>query len=207
MAAVFGMALDLDLWGQNPVGAERVIGTVASLYRSEGDLLRVQIPVQSFLDALRVRFDKLSPELEPLADHFATLLQAMLTSSLSNRRQIAPGEHDVIACLGALSDCALGTVGAHVVLTALNNLHQNVELAQRLARNLTMGQYHDVVAPMLLSRTVFSGERMMMGSGVPDEPFYLWQYHWRLALALFAVSRGGFVCSIIAFESVKSLIS
>ena len=35
----------------------------------------------------------------------------------------------------------------------------------RLGRNMLMGQYHDVVAPMLLSRTVFVGlPRTMMSN-------------------------------------------
>ena len=44
----------------------------------------------------------------------------------------------------------------------LNN-HRRVDddhkcqVASRLARNLMMGQFHDVIAPMLLSRTIFSG--------------------------------------------------
>lgn len=187
MTAVFGFGLDLDVWGQNVAAATIVVGTVASLYENDGDILRRQIPVQFLLDTLRVRFETLTPEVEPLANHFSTLLRGMLASSLSNRKQISPGEHDVAACLGALSDCALGTVGAHVILTALVELHEIAEVSPRLGRNLIMGQYHEVVAPMLLSRTVFSGEQMMMGASAREqEPFYLWQYHWRLALVLFS---------------------
>ena len=141
-------------------------------------------------------------ELEPVANALASLLTSMLLSSLSNKRNIVQAEHDVSACIAALSDCPLGTVGAHVIVTALCHILQwcdivpsslveqvedddKMQVATRLGRNLIMGQYHDVVAPMLLSRTVFCGERVLAQSDAP----HLWQYHWRCALLLFVVSQ------------------
>ena len=205
MTAVFGFALDLDLWGVSVSSATLVMGAVAERYGGtfvqRGTILRNQIPVQSLLDQIRIRYEGLTPELEPVAQSLASILVSMLLSSLFNKRNVTQSEHDVSACIGALSDCPLGTVGAHVILTALEQLLEwcdiiptqhgsdvsdddKLQVATRLGRNLLMGQYHDVVAPMLLSRTVFCGERVLAQSDAP----HLWQYHWRLSLLLFVVS-------------------
>jgi len=209
MSSVFGLGLDLDLWGVCVPSATLVIRAVAERYGGlsieRGCILRRQIPIQSLLDQIRIRLEGLTLELETVANSLASIVTSMLLSSLSNKRNIVEAEHDVSACIGALSDCPLGTVGAHVILTALsfilewcdviptqssNNDDDNgrsdddkLQVATRLGRNLLMGQYHDVVAPMLLSRTVFCGERVLAQSDAP----HLWQYHWRLSLLLFVV--------------------
>jgi hypothetical protein len=202
MTAVFGLALDLDLWGVHVASAKLVIHSVAERYGGSciayGSILRNQIPIQSLMDMIRIRLDVLTEGLEEVANSLASLMESMLLASLSNKRNISMAERDIMACIGALSDCALGTVGAHVILVALHRIliwcdvvPSNVEnsvsddaklqVATRLGRNLLMGQYHDVLAPMLLSRTVFCGERVLAKSDAP----HLWQYHWRLSLLLF----------------------
>ena len=232
-----------------------------------GYILRSQISVQFFLDTLQLALDtgssssttmvsssshnnsssstnKSNPKdnalLERIANACALLLKAMLLSSLSNTRSISQGEHDIGACLGALSDCPLGSVGAHVIFTALIGVLQWCEVlppsaaaksrnestgmdntshyasprvedehksavATRLGRNLMISQYHDVVAPMLLSRTVFSGERTMN-----QEQHLLplqWEHHWRLGLLIFSwVSTLAGPEGVIAAKSLGSLL-
>jgi hypothetical protein len=172
------------------------------------------------------------------------ILLAMLLSSLSNPRSISQGEHDISACMGALSDCPLGSVGSHIVLRALvgvlkwceivpyvlgidaeldddpdgadankvNTLSyksradddNKCQVATRLARNLLISQYHDVIAPILLSRTIFSGERTLqqapatLSNGVTDTTntrglsptsegtaVLSWQEDWKMGLIIF----------------------
>ena len=72
-------------------------------------------------------------------------------------------------------------------------------LATRLLRNLLQAQFHDVVAPMLLSRTVFAGDRRGPAPPPPfnydksdeeDQEQYIlsWQNHWRWVLLIFSWS-------------------
>ena len=217
LSAVFGMALDWDLWGRDLRASSKILEALAARYGGEcvtsGYILRSQISVQYFLDTLKYKLQKVGNSVgnfkrrQPRQDDLrrisvacATILQAMLLSSLSNPRSISQGEHDISACMGALSDCPLGSVGSHIIFRAFLGVMQWCEIvpsnlgfeednagasstenvnstrgnhksrvdddhkcqvASRLARNLLMSQYHDVVAPMLLSRTIFSGERNM----------------------------------------------
>jgi len=84
------------------------------------------------------------------------------------------------------------------------------DIAARLGKNLLMAQFHDVIGPMLLSRTVFDWRRAMMEnsaaqmknktktikktsqiralifeSSATEESTITWQHHWRLSLMLF----------------------
>ena len=83
----------------------------------------------------------------------------------------------------------------------LQNSHEDEEeiaekkqrMATRLARNLMMSQFHDVVGPMLLSRTVFAGDRRLPApvySTSPDadekQPILSWQNHWRWVLMIYS---------------------
>jgi hypothetical protein len=205
MTAVFGFGLDLDLWGVHVKSARLVIGSVADRYGGPcveyGSILRNQIPIQSLLDMIRIRLEVLTEDFEDVANSLSSIMESMLLASLSNKRNIAMAEHDIMACIGALSDCTLGTVGAHVILVALfriltwcdicpsttdevdNTILDNdkLQVATRLGRNLLTGQYHNVLAPMLLSRTICCGERVLAKTDAP----HLWQYHWRLSLLLF----------------------
>jgi hypothetical protein len=241
LTAVFGIALDWDLWGRDLRAACGMLEALAERYGgvcvTSGYIVRSQISVQYFLDTLKYRLQKVGSGLSAsnignhsvggvkqtpnqqreflrrISNACAKLLQAMLLSSLSNTRSISQAEHDISACMGALSDCPLGTFLAHVVLQALLGVLQWCEIvppnltaedsdavdvgsdrtpsswindaatntpshksrvdddhkcqvASRLARNLLMSQFHDVIAPMLLSRTVFSGERTMEQAAV-----------------------------------------
>ena len=230
-----------------------------------GRILRGQISVQHFLDLVRLHFgneiilqsndnpSERTKALKSLSSSLSRILYVLLKYSLV--KQVSQGENDISAVVGALSDCPLGSVGAHLVLSALNdiliycelvpkhqigkhvhernedqskyiqlliegtNFNKNTssafqqsiklkraksEIAGRLARNLLLGQFHDVVAPMLLSRTVFDGRRTIVENGVNlvkdeqkdsqsfDSEFtkssYGFQNHWILALQLFIVS-------------------
>lgn len=288
MTAIFGFVFDFDLWGGDPVAAASIIKQFSDLYCTDGfgyqtncpeliekydsgygRLLRGQISVQHFLDQIRLRFGseiivqgnennaERTIALQTLSTALSRVLFVMLKYSLW--KQISQGEQDISAVVGALSDCPLGSIGAHVVLSALNDLliycelvpnHKfgskhiigkkgvepdNIEsllkgttywrplskeleqamklkrikseIAGRLARNLQMGQFHDVVAPMLLSRTVFDGRRNIVGNGtnlvqeriepIRDQKFdsigkthssYEWQNHWITTLQIFIVS-------------------
>ena len=136
-----------------------------------------------------------------IAARLGDIVQHMLLASLSHRKNTSIGEHDIAACMGALSDCPLGSVGSHVILSSLTNIlefcnsddDQLVQIASRMGRNLIMSQYHDVVAPMLLSRTVFCGERSMSPETPKD---CTWECHWRMALTLFAVSPASLHCRV-----------
>jgi site-specific DNA-adenine methylase len=67
------------------------------------------------------------------------------------------------------------------------------DIIGRLARNLIIGQFHDVVAPLLLSRTIFTGKAEFNSNGEDNASNgnysrYHWQHHWRMVLRLFTVS-------------------
>ena len=231
LTALFGIGLDWELWGRDLPAAAIIVECLAERYGGScvtaGYILRSQISVQYFLDTLKHPLQKArnndSGSLERIANACAKLLQAMLLSSLSNNRSISQGEHDICACMGALSDCPLGTVGSHVIFTALLGVLQWCEIvpgglvsskveddhkcqvASRLGRNLLMGQFHDVVAPMLLSRTVFCGERTM--SLEQNSLPLSWENHWRLALQIFAwVATIAGAEGVIASKSLGSLL-
>ena len=241
LTALFGLALDYDLWGSLPAAAT-VIRAAAERYGGPsmacGLILRCQVSVQYFLDAARIRWEgnknagANKRQLEEVADDLARMLFAMLLSSLSNRRHISQGEHDISACMGALSDSPLGGFGAHVVLnallavlawcevvphdlarvyTAMGNQHKDdvkMQVAGRLGRNLLSAQFHDVIAPMILSRTVFAGDRAPSGGSVEqDSGAMSWPAHWRLSLLMFAwVASIAGPDGLIASRSTGSLL-
>jgi hypothetical protein len=237
LTALFGLALDYDLWSETPAAAAVVLHTVTERYGgpslAAGFVMRCQVSVQYFLDAARLRWEgkPSSTPVTAVADGLSRMLFAMLLSSLSNRRSISQGEHDVSACMGALSDSPLGGFGAHVVLNALLGVlawcevipHElaraysagsrskdevKMQVASRLGRNLLSAQFHDVIAPMLLSRTVFAGDRTV---GSREETSFdsdmSWPAHWRLSLLLFswAASIAG-PDGLIASRSSGSLL-
>jgi hypothetical protein len=196
LSAVFGLALNMDLWGKSEAALLNILSEVSWRYGNVqgGQLLRRQLPLQSLLDLLRSRLEFAAQPV--IAARLSEIIQHMLLASLSHRKNISIGEHDIAACMGALSDCPLGSVGTHVILSSLTNIldwcnnsgedEQLIQIASRMGRNLVMSQYHDVIAPMLLSRTVFCGERSMSSETTPTE-MTKWEYHWRMALQLFAV--------------------
>jgi hypothetical protein len=280
LTAVFGMALDWDLWGRDLKAACCMMDALASRYGGEcvtsGYILRSQVSVQFFLDTLKYKLQKLSNVTKARDDaqnHYlrricissAEILQAMLLSSLSNQRSISQGEHDISACMGALSDCPLGSIASHIVLRALVGVlkwceivpyilgiaseplgksdgggakgnassHKSradddhkCQVATRLARNLLMSQYHDVIAPMLLSRTVFSGERTLQQGGgsfsnsignissAEGQPVgndgtvsLTWQEDWKMGLLIFSwLSSIAGSEGVIAAKSLGSLL-
>ena len=186
MTAVFGLALNLDLWGNQ---CSTILGVICDAYANVqgGHLLRHEIPIQTLMDLLRTR---LTNEKDEVSTHLANLVQHMLLSSLSNRNIIGQAERDIACCMGVLSDSPLGSLGGHVILCSLSNImdwcnqgkddDEKLHIATRLARNLMVSQFHDVVAPMLLSRSFFCcavSTNSMSGS---------WESHWRMVLTLFA---------------------
>jgi hypothetical protein len=212
LSAVFGLALNMDLWGKSEAALLNILSEVSWRYGNVqgGQLLRRQLPLQSLLDLLRSRLEFAAQPV--IAARLSEIIQHMLLASLSHRKNISIGEHDIAACMGALSDCPLGSVGTHVILSSLTNIldwcnnsgedEQLIQIASRMGRNLVMSQYHDVIAPMLLSRTVFCGEHVIapmllprtvfcgersMSSETTPTEMTKWEYHWRMALQLFAV--------------------
>jgi hypothetical protein len=208
LTAVFGMALDWDLWGSDVSAIADIMEALSHRYGgncvTSGYILRSQISVQYFLDTLRYKLQNkkpFTPHQEPNSNEEECLrrigraagdiLMSMLLSSLSNMRSISQSEHDISACMGALSESALGSLCAHVIFRALVGIlewceivppefvenptapssgssyttsSQHCQVSSRLARNLMMAQFNDVLAPMLLSRTVFSAERTYTSS-------------------------------------------
>jgi len=255
-----------------------------------GRLLRGQISIQHLLDIIRIRFgnEMIVPSekstsqntarvdalkslgcsqnttrvnaLKSLGCSFSRIFYTLLKYSLF--KAISQGEHDISAMVSALSDCPLGSVGAHIVLTAIRDIliycetlpnysigmarvggvdvqtsqHSQAEMISsmlkgpitmpsslehglklkkvksdivgHLARNLLMGQFHDVVAPMLLSRTVFDGRRTIAENGanassngqsndtsIQEDSNLIqsncstvsceWQHHWITTLSIF----------------------
>ena len=94
---------------------------------------------------------------------------------------------------------------------------EDTALESRLGRNLLLCHYHDIVAPLLLSRSSPRFSNQPKGSGSsdaressdlkssrsidffshvdPDAVHPLdWTYHWRLSLLTFAVSRIFILC-------------
>ena len=249
LTALFGFALDFDLWSSDVFAASTIFRAVADRYGcvgcvTTGYVLRSQISIQHLLDQIRfLRFDhyllpltssssstttpattppqqptrteKHVAAVESMATSLSRLLQSMLLSSLSNRRSIVQGEKDISACIGALCDCSLGSVTAHIALSALVGVliwceilppeanpslliepssddELKVEVASRLGRNLLVALFHEVVAPVLLSRTVFSGESStsnvtsISAAGTSSSTLLCWQNHWRLNLLVFS---------------------
>lgn len=282
LTALFGLALDFDLWGGDLHAAAIVLTAVSSRYGGTGGcittgyVLRSQIAVQHFLDQIRLllRIESVLPTsnnkydgtpigetgrstiavskqqaLETVALSLSQLLQSILLSSLSNHRSIVQAEMDISACVAALTDCPLGTVTAHVILTAIvgvltwceilpaeaassflpkchskisitvsTNEEHKVEVASRLGRNLLVAQFHDVVAPVLLSRTVFSGDKTLASlssqksilpnlANVNGSSSLSWQKHWQLSLLLFSwVASIAGPEGVIASKSTGSLV-
>ena len=241
LTAMFGFALEVDLWGGDAAAAAHMLQTVADRYGgfcvTLGYILRSQVSVQFFLDTVRLQTysnfaapnntnasaleARQGSELDHIARHQTRLVTAMLMASLSNRRSISQGEHDVASCMNALSDCPLGSMGAHVVLNAiisvlvwcdvlpveaapwatldlppqshLPDAELKMQVASRLGRNLLISQFHDVVAPMILSRTVFAAEATTLVSSASatllsdsKKSPLSWESHWQQALLLFS---------------------
>ena len=235
-SALFGFALDFDLWGSDPSAAAKVLKAVALRFCSNGPsidsastiveaptdgrggygwLLRNQMSVQTFLDAIRLGFSDctfLDESMLSTANSLSAILKSMLHHSLSSHRSISRGEHDVAACVHALTDAPFGSVTAHVVLTSIADIladsgairnyetretkegkKHRLELTSRLGRNLLMSSFHDAVAPMLLGRTVFRGgetpereSENLLEDGGSASNFLNWTYHWRLCLLIFS---------------------
>lgn len=205
LTCLFGLALDWDLW---PSG--ELLSSVADRYGGTcityGDVLRSQVTVQHIIDIIRVPRQPGVTLFDAEAQRaLSNLLQAMLLSSLSNRRSIARGEHDIAACVLALTDSDVAVSG--VILRTLVSLlvwcdslprealeedlsidpvnndkvddEQKIQVAARLGRNLLISQFHDTIAPMILSRTAFSGDR-------PHQYQGNWEQQWRWGLLIFS---------------------
>jgi hypothetical protein len=108
LTAMFGLALDFDLWGGDAKAASVIFQVVADRYGgmdlTSGYILRSQLSVQYLLDTIRLRYDAqvASTALEQAAQRLSHILQAMLFASLSNRRSIS-GWADILPAL-ELSD-------------------------------------------------------------------------------------------------------
>jgi hypothetical protein len=269
LTAIFGFAMDMDLWGNDMCACASIMKEIVDRYCSEGfdsdnnaeiaekfdvgygRMLRSEISVQHLLDNIRMRFgeeiilskrsnSEICDAKQSVATSLSRLLYMLLKYSLSSQKTIPQGEHDVISAVNALSDCQLGSVGSHAILTAINdvlvfcetfplNQAESVALPEtdvqaisavlyshhfsnpkqksrdacfklkamktdiigRLARNLIIGQFHDVLAPLLLSRTIFTGSAESTTSNSKNDVIdgncsrYHWQHHWRIVLRLF----------------------
>jgi hypothetical protein len=271
LTAIFGFAMDMDLWGNDMCACASIMKEIVDRYCSEGfdsdnnaeiadkfdvgygRMLRSEISVQHLLDNIRMRFSEeiilsqrsnseICDAKQSVATSLSRLLYMLLKYSLSSQKSIPQGEHDVISAVNALSDCQLGSVGSHAILTAINDvlvfcetfpLNQaesaalpetdvqaisavlyshhysnskqksrdacfklkamKTDIIGRLARNLIIGQFHNVLAPLLLSRTIFTGNAESTSNSKNDvldgnHSRYHWQSHWRLVLRLFTVS-------------------
>lgn len=123
MTAVFGLALNLNLWGHH---CGMLLGVVCDAYANVqgGHLLRHEIPIQMLLDLLRTRLfhNTTTEEEDDVSTHLANLVQLMLLSSLANKTFIGQAKRDIACCMGVLADSPLGSLGGHVVLCSLYNI-------------------------------------------------------------------------------------
>lgn len=214
LTSVFCLGLDWDLWTNgNAASVESIARKYGGTCVTSGFVLRSQISVQHLLDRMR--------SLKRMAPGLRRILLSMMLSSLTNQRSITQGEKDVAACVTALTESSLGTSSAEVILTALVDLlvwcevlpnykdkdaiivgaeeDVKVQVASKLGRNLLLSQFHDVVAPVLLSRTVFSGDASPSSQD--------WQQHWQKCLVVFSwlASIAG-PEGVIAAQSTGSLM-
>ena len=178
-----------------------------------------------------------------LSDLVYTMLLSTLTSSAAPC--VVRGERDIGALVTTLTECPFGSLAAHVVTTSLARLAircgtlspqalswrddegwtaavgprgwepEDVALEARLGRNLLLCHYHDIVAPLLLSRSApqrpppphheakgsdgdstadMEGALQPMEAVASDgdtmEHTFLpldWTHHWRLSFLTFVV--------------------
>ena len=173
-----------------------------------------------------------------LSDMLYTMLLSTLTSAAGVN--VTRGERDVGALVATLTECPLGSLCAHVVTTCIARLlvkcgvmsslclgvssrrYQkrrssirrrdpgDIALESRLGRNMLLCHYHDIVAPLLLSRSTprsssqpneseddkNDGDKTLSqpidftnSTGAFKASYPLdWTHHWRLSLLTFAVS-------------------
>ena len=161
----------------------------------------------------------------------------MILSTLTSASgtAITRGERDVGALVAALTACPFGTVCANVVTTAIAKLlikcgvfstlclerrshlikssapHRDtidIALENRIARSMLLCHYHDVVAPLILSRSAANNSNENVhpkgdniDSDITQKPMSWdvgvvsnrrlpldWTYDWRLTLLTFLVS-------------------
>eukprot|EP00529_Nitzschia_sp_RCC80_P009051 CAMPEP_0113450404 /NCGR_PEP_ID=MMETSP0014_2-20120614/5812_1 /TAXON_ID=2857 /ORGANISM="Nitzschia sp." /LENGTH=2495 /DNA_ID=CAMNT_0000341741 /DNA_START=29 /DNA_END=7516 /DNA_ORIENTATION=- /assembly_acc=CAM_ASM_000159 len=279
LTCLFGMAFDWDLWGKDLRGACLMLEAVAERYGGDcvtyGYILRSQVSVQYFLDAMKAKIHRGRSidetfESQQLLDRIciscAKILGSMMLSSLSNSRSVSQSEHDISAIVGILSDSPLGCVSSRIIFKALTRvLHwceiipidptedvvdetgttagsiwnqpdrknksstyqksrtdddHKCQVASRLARNLLTSQFHTVVVPIVLSRTVYSPEsgarktsRGATDSALPSSistssiSQKAWKEDWSLCLTIFSwLSSIAGPEGIAAAQSLGSLV-
>lgn len=175
--------------------------------------------------------------LELIADSLSDILYSMLLSSLtsSSGSAVTRGERDIGALVASLTECSFGSVCASVVTTSIAKLlikcgvfsplclervstgevqasrrkRDTVDLAleNRLARNMLLCHYHDIVCPFLLSKSAPNYSIKPLHSGGENEDssksqslasynvgmtsysgILDWSHAWRLSLLTFSVS-------------------
>jgi len=166
-----------------------VLEQIATGYQSFGDILREYYSPQTLLDQIQIYFPSIKNYVsKAISNHFELLLKVLLQSSLSSSTHILRSEVDIQACVQALTNAKLGSLISRMVLRTFNSLQ-----SRRLARNLWIGEYPKVIAPVLLSRSVIGGDETntylhdhpMTGNGSCNE----WREEWRSAFELYLVSK------------------
>jgi hypothetical protein len=202
------------------------------------DTIRIRFDnsVSSFKRAERYTDQELK-YMESIANSLSDILYSMLLSTLTSATgsAVTRGERDIGALVAALTECPFGSISANVATNAISKLlvkcgvfsplcleqgsplpksstrrRDTVDLAleNRLARNLLLCHFHDIVAPLLLSRSApnYSTETakaekekednngahallscdigVVSSKGLPLD----WSYDWRLSLLTFLVS-------------------
>jgi hypothetical protein len=176
--------------------------------------------------------------LESIASSLSAILYTMLLSSLTSASgsSVTRGERDIGALVATMTECSLGSLCASVAITAIAKLlvkcgvlspqclhrsSQNIKpsyrrrdtvdlaLENRLARNMLLCRFHDIVGPLLLSKSephysiesATSNEEkdgneckqtfVSCNVGVVSNTGCLldWTHDWRLSLLTFSVRR------------------
>lgn len=278
LTSIFGFALDFDLFGGDPNACAAILLEVVNRYCSAGvhllksnemtekfdsgygRLLRSEVSVEYLLDLIRLRFGEIimlssshdksvRDAYQSIAVSLSRILYTVLKYSLSSSKSPLLGEVDIRACVHALSDCPLGSVGFHIIITSIrdiltycelfpNNFNSMIlsnvpkivqneaafrlkkvksEIASKLARHLIKSQFHGVICPVLLSRTVSDSRADSNDQISPSKQnlehistelsgktevivsIYHWQHHWRLLLHIFT-----WLCSVSGAEGERA---
>ena len=182
-----------------------------------------------------------------IAHSLSDVLYSMLLSSLTSASgsAVTRGERDIGALVATLTECPFGTVCSSVVTNTIAKLlikcgvlsprclercsyklevtHQRREttdlaLENRLARNMLLSHYHDIVGPLILSKCAPNYSINFVQSkeeneendnsqtvlscsvgAISNKSFPLdWAYDWRLSLMTFTVSYYLYACFFIA---------
>jgi hypothetical protein len=196
--------------------------------RFDNSVSILSIQGERYSDRGRIALESIA---DSLSDILYSMLLSSFTSASGN--SVTRGERDIGALIATLTECKFGTVCASVVMNSIAKLlvkcgvfspqclerssHQtkpshhhrrrdtvDLALENRLARNMLLCHFHDIVGPLILSKSAPSysiesaeangdnkdTQMLSCNVGVVSNTGLLldWTHDWRLALLTFSVS-------------------